>query len=142
MRGFLLVAAVGSLAAMAAPLGNAAGQDVAAWPAACICRSDNPKYPRARTAVFTVDEQNLAALRARFAEIGNAPLHKTITVRNACRDPQICAERRQVPAEDAQLSIRVVGCSGSDGLFDGADTLRPERLDMQARVVLWGSPSY
>lgn len=141
MRGNLLVAAVISMTALALPFSKAAGQDPAAWPAACICRSDNPKYPRARTAVFTVDEQNLAALRARFAEIGNAPLHKTITIRNACSDPAICTERRQVPAEDAQLSIRVVGCSGSSGLFDGSDILLPERLDKQTRVVLWGSPS-
>jgi hypothetical protein len=142
MRGILLAATVVSMTAMALPFSKAAGQDSAAWPAACICRSDNPKYPRARTAVFTVDEHNLAALRERFAEIGNTPLHKTITIRNACSDPGICAERRQVPAEDAQLSIRVLGCSGSSGLFDASDTLRPERLDRQVRVILWGSPSH
>jgi len=138
----LLVATVVSMTAMALPFAKAAAQESSAWPAACICRSDNPKYPRARTAVFTVDEDNLAALRERFAEIGNAPLHKTITIRNACSDPGICVERRQVPAEDVQLSIRVVGCSGSGDLFDGSDTLRPERLDRQVRVILWGSPSH
>lgn len=141
MRGILLVVAVVSMAATALPFSKAAGQHLAAWPAACICRSDNPKYPRARTAVFTVDEHNLVALRERFAEIGNSALHKTITIRNACSDAGVCTERRQVPAEDAQLSIRVVGCSGSSGLFDGNNTLRPERLDSQTRVILWGSPS-
>ena len=102
----LLSAAVFSVAALAAP---SSAQQATPWPATCICKPTDPRGANLRYARFQVDDRNLTLLKARFAEIGNAPMQKAISVPNSCTDPRICVDRKQVVADEATMTVTVMG---------------------------------
>ena len=117
----------------------ARAQSAEAWPGACICKSTDPRAASLRYAVFRVEAGNLAAFKARFAEIGNAPLNKAISVPNACPEAKICVDRKQVAADEPAVTLKVIGIGGDPDLFDGSNVLDLERLKPGVPLVLYGA---
>lgn len=124
--------------ALAGLSGESAAQQATPWPGTCICKSTDPRGASIRYARFQVDDRNLALLKARFAEIGNAPMQKAITVPGACADAKICADRKQVVADEASVTIKVMGLAGDPDLFDAANELQLDRLKPGVPLVLYG----
>lgn len=118
--------------------GASSAQQATPWPATCICKSTDPRGASIRYIRFQVDDRNLALLKARFAEIGNAPMQKAVTVPGACADPKICADRKQVVAVEASVTIKVMGLAGDPDLFDAANELQLDRLKPGVPLVLYG----
>lgn len=131
----LLSAAVLSVAALAGP---SAAQQATPWPATCICKPADPRGANLRYVRFQVDDRNLALLKARFAEIGNAPMQKTISVPNGCADPKMCLDRKQVVADEATIVLQVMGLAGDPDLFDDSNVLQLDKLKAGVPLVLYG----
>ncbi len=131
----LLSASVFSVAALAAP---SSAQQATPWPATCICKPTDPRGANLRYARFQVDDRNLTLLKARFAEIGNAPMQKSISVPNSCTDPRICVDRKQVVADEATVTVTVMGLAGDPDLFDDANVLQLDKLKAGVPLVLYG----
>ena len=131
----LLSAAVLSVAALASP---SAAQQATPWPATCICKPADARGANLRYVRFQVDDRNLALLKARFAEIGNAPMQKTISVPNGCADPKMCLDRKQVVADEATIVLQVMGLAGDPDLFDDSNVLQLDKLKAGVPLVLYG----
>lgn len=124
-------------AALFALGGQASAQQL--WPGTCVCKPNDPRGANLRYARYQVDDKNLAALKARFYEIANEPMQKSLTFANACTNPKICTDRNQVVADEASVTIKVIGLAGDDELFDAGNVLQLARLKPGVPLVFYGA---
>lgn len=128
--------AAAALLVLGAP---ASAQQSTPWPGTCVCKPNDPRGANLRYARYQVDDKNLAALKARFAEIANEPMQKSLTFANACTAPKLCTDRNQAVADEPNVTIKVIGLAGDDELFDAGNVLRLARLKPGVPLVFYGA---
>ncbi|MGQ0582197.1 MAG: hypothetical protein ACT4O6_09700 [Reyranella sp.] len=115
-RHFLVAAGLAVLAAAALPGAASAQTAPAKWPSTCVCKSTDPNV-FANYAFTVKTDGDLAAIKARLAEIDYTPVGKTIALSSICPIPKVCTDLDRVAVDDADLKLEILGYGADQGLI-------------------------
>lgn len=114
-RRALTVAGFTALAAIVLPDAASAQAAAKKWPSMCVCKSSDPNAFTSHYLTVKTDG-DLAALKARLAEIDYTPVGKTIALSSICPIPTTCTNQDKLAVDDADFKLKVLGFIADDGL--------------------------